>query len=69
VEYKQRTGRTLTDPLAIQTAGHFLKDAIENGTYEQGREMYTLTVQEALAHLNAVLKDVGAPEDALVRTA
>lgn len=69
VEYKQRTGRTLTDPLAIQTAGHFLKAAIENGTYEQGREMYTLTVQEALAHLNAVLKDVGAPEDALVKTA
>jgi hypothetical protein len=69
VEYKQRTGRTLTDPLAIQTAGHFLKAAIENGTYEHGREMYTLTVQEALAHLNAVLKDVGAPEDALVRTA
>ncbi|HKW77433.1 MAG TPA: hypothetical protein VJN64_18005 [Terriglobales bacterium] len=69
VEYKQHTGRTLTDPLAIQTAGHFLKTAIENGTYEHGREMYTLTVQEALAHLNAVLKDVGAPDDALVRTA
>ena len=69
VEYKQRTGRTITDPLAIQTAGHFLKTAIEDGSYEHGREMYALTVEEALEHLNAVLKEVGAPRDALVTTA
>jgi hypothetical protein len=68
VEYKQRTGRVISDPLAIQIAGHFLKTAIESGSYEHGREMYTLTVEEALVHLNAVLKEVGAPQDALVAT-
>jgi hypothetical protein len=31
--------------------------------------MYTLTVDEALEHLNVVLKDAGAPQDALVKTA
>ncbi len=69
VEYNRRTGRMISDPLAIQTAGHFLKTSIENGSYEHGREMYTLTVEEALAHLNAVLNEVGAPQDALVTTA
>lgn len=69
VEYNKRTGRVITDPLAIQTAGHFLKSAIESGTYEHGREMYTLTVDEALGHLNAVLKEVGAPQNALIKTA
>ena len=69
VEYRRRTGRVITDPLAIQTAGHFLKASIEAGLYEHGREMYTLTVEESLAHLNAVLNEVGAPQDALVTTA
>ena len=69
VEYNQRTGRVLTDPLAIQIAGHYLKYLIESGSYEHGREMYTLTVEETLEHLNAVLKEVGAPQDALVTTA
>src|SRR5205814_8261924 len=61
VEYNRRTGRVITDPLAIQIAGHYLKSAIETGSYEHGREMYTLTVDETLAHLNAVLNEVGAP--------
>ena len=69
VVYRQRTGRSITDPLAIQTAGHFLKGALESGSYEHGREMYSLTVDEALEHLNAVLQEVGAPQDALVSTA
>jgi hypothetical protein len=69
VEYNQRTGRVITDPLAVQTAGRFLKTAIESGSYEHGREMYALTVDEALEHLNAVLKEVGAPQDALMKTA
>jgi hypothetical protein len=69
IEYKQRTGRIISDPLAIQIAGHFLKTAIENGSYEHGREMYAHTTEEALVHLNAVLKEVGAPQDALVTTA
>src|SRR5579859_3090038 len=61
MEYNRRTGRVITDPLAIQVAGHFLKTAIESGSYEHGREMYTLTVDEALAHLNTVLRQAGAP--------
>jgi hypothetical protein len=68
-EYNKRTGRVITDPLAIQIAGHYLKSAIESGSYEHGREMYTLTVDETLAHLNAVLHEVGAPPDALVKDA
>lgn len=59
VEYKKNTGKTLTDPLAIQIAGHFLKTAIESGL-ESGREMYTLTVQETLDHLDAVMRERAA---------
>ncbi|MFI5104195.1 MAG: hypothetical protein ACHP79_04650 [Terriglobales bacterium] len=69
VEYHQRTGRIITDPLAIQTAGRYLRTAIESGSYEHGREMYSLTVEETLEHLNSVLKEVGAPQDALLTTA
>jgi hypothetical protein len=54
-EYKKQTGNTMTDPLAVETAGHYLKSIIENGE-ESGREMYSLTVTEALAHVNAVLE-------------
>ena len=67
-EYNRRTGKVITDPLAIQIAGHFLKTAIESGL-DSGREMYTLTVDESLGHLNAVLKEVGAPQDAMIKTA
>jgi hypothetical protein len=52
VEYNKRTGQVLTDPLAVEIAGHYLKWAIESG--ESGREMYTLTVDETLRHLEAV---------------
>jgi len=69
VEYAKRTKRVITDPLAIQIAGHYLKYLIESGSYEHGREMYSLTVDETLEHLNAVLKEVGAPQDALVQSA
>ena len=68
VEYHRRTGRVITDPLAIQIAGRYLKYLVESGSYEHGREMYTLTVDENLEHLNAVLKEIGAPQDALVAT-
>ncbi|HTD22080.1 MAG TPA: hypothetical protein VK738_05475 [Terriglobales bacterium] len=59
VEYKRRTGKTISDALAIQIAGHFLKTAIESGL-ESGREMYTLTVQETLDHLDAVVRERAA---------
>ena len=58
-EYKWRTGKVITDPLAILIAGHFLKTAIENGL-ESGREMYALTVPETLEHLDAVMRERAA---------
>jgi hypothetical protein len=61
-EYKRLTGHVITDPLAVQTAGHYLKTAIETGL-DSGREMYTLTVEETLDHLRAVLVDHKAPKD------
>jgi hypothetical protein len=54
VKYKEQTGKSITDPLAIQIAGHYLKSAIETG-YDNGREMYTLSVDETLDHLHAVM--------------
>ena len=56
VEYKKRTGKIMTDPLAVETAGHYLKSIIENGE-ESGREMYSLTMAETLQHVDAVLKE------------
>ena len=53
VEFHKQTGRVLTDPLAVQAAGHYLKYAIESGL-DTGREMHTLTVPEALDHVLAV---------------
>ena len=55
-EYKRRTGKVITDPLAVQIAGHYLKSIIESG-YDNGREMYTLSVAEALEHLDAVMAE------------
>ena len=54
VEYHKRTGQVMTDPLAVETAGHYLKSIIENGE-ESGREMYSLTVTEMLNHVDAVM--------------
>ena len=56
VRYKEQTGKAITDPLAIQIAGHYLKSAIESG-YDNGREMYTLSVDETLEHLHAVMNE------------
>ncbi|MGB0078714.1 MAG: hypothetical protein WA423_13015 [Candidatus Sulfotelmatobacter sp.] len=54
VEYKKRTGRAITDSLAIEIAGHYLKAALEAGE-GLGRDMYSLTIEETLAHLNAAV--------------
>ena len=59
VEYNKRTGQIITDPLAVEIAGHYLKWAIESGE-DGGREMYTLTVAETLEHLEAVRQAYGA---------
>src|SRR5262245_33478111 len=63
VEYQKRTGRLITDPLAIEIAGHYLKSALESGE-GVGREMYSLTVDETLRHLEAVVSVAEVPENA-----
>jgi hypothetical protein len=60
VEYKNRTGKTITDALAKEIAGHFLKTALESGE-GVGSEMYSLTVDETLKHLDAVVAAVESP--------
>jgi len=55
-EYRQRTGKMITDPLAIEIAGHFLKTALESGD-GVGQEMYSLTVPQTLSHLDAVVAE------------
>ena len=56
VRYKEQTGKAITDPLAIQIAGRYLKSAVESG-YDNGREMYTLSIDETLDHLQAVMSE------------
>ena len=56
VEYKNRTGKVITDPLAIEIAGHYLKTALESGQ-GAGREMYSVSVEETLRHLDAVVAE------------
>jgi hypothetical protein len=59
VEQKRRTGKVITDYLAAQTAGRYLKSIVETG-YNNGRDMYTMTVDEVLEHANAVVKEAGS---------
>jgi len=63
-EYKKRTGKTITDPLAIAIAGHYLKMALETGE-GVGREMYSLTVPQTLQHLEAVVTETPESENEL----
>jgi hypothetical protein len=53
-EYHKRTGKMITDPLAVEIAGRYLKTALESGE-GVGREIYSLTVQETLEHLEEVV--------------
>ena len=59
IEYKKRTGKAITDALAIDIAGHFIKNALESGE-GVGREMYSLTVDETLRHLDETVADAEA---------
>lgn len=58
VEQKRRTGYVITDYLAAQIAGRYLKQAIESG-YDNGREMYTMTVDEVLTLADQVVREAG----------
>ena len=59
VEMKRRTGFVITDYAAAQAAGRYLKTIVENG-YDNGREMYTMTVEEVLDNVNAVVNQAGS---------
>jgi hypothetical protein len=56
IEQKKRSGRVITDQLAAQIAGRYLKQLIEEG-YDARREVYTMTVDEVLTHLDAVVSE------------
>jgi hypothetical protein len=59
VEYKKRTGKAITDSLSVEIAGHYLKTALDSGE-GLGREMYSLTTEETLMHLDAVVAEMQA---------
>jgi hypothetical protein len=56
LEQKKRSGKVITDQLAAQIAGRYLKQLIEEG-YDAGREVYTMTILEVLEHLDAVVAE------------
>lgn len=62
VEYQKQTGKAITDSLAIEIAGHYLKTALESGE-GVGQEMYSLTVQQTLEHLEAVAEQAATSPD------
>jgi hypothetical protein len=59
VQLKRDTGYVITDYAAAQAAGRYLKTIIENG-YDNGRELYTMTVEEVLTNVKAVVDEAGS---------
>jgi hypothetical protein len=59
VEQKKRSGKVITDQLAAQIAGRYLKQLVEEG-YDARREVYTMTVPAVLDHLDAVVAEARA---------
>jgi hypothetical protein len=59
VEHKKRGGMVITDQLAAQIAGRYLKQLIEEG-YDSRRELYTMTVEDTLQNLDAVVDEARA---------
>jgi len=56
VEQKRRSGMVITDQLAAQIAGRYLKQLVEEG-YDSRREIYAMTVADVLDHLDAVVAE------------
>jgi hypothetical protein len=56
LEQKKRSGKVITDGLAAQVAGRYLKQLVEEG-YDASREVYTMTIPEVLGHLDAVVEE------------
>jgi len=59
VQMKRSTGHVITDYAAAQAAGKYLKTIVENG-YDNGREMYTMTVDEVLKYVKDVVNEAGS---------
>jgi hypothetical protein len=53
---KSLTGKVITDQLAAQIAGRFLRQSVEEG-YDSRREVVTMTVAEVLSHLEVVVAE------------
>jgi hypothetical protein len=56
VAQKERSGKVITDQLAVQIAGRYLRQLIEEG-YDSRREIYTMTVPDVLEHLDVVVDE------------
>lgn len=56
LDQKKRSGKVITDQLAAQIAGRYLKQLIEEG-FDSRREVYTMTVPDVLSHLDAVVAE------------
>jgi hypothetical protein len=56
VAQKERSGKVITDQLAVQIAGRYLRQLIEEG-YDSRREIYTMTIPEVLQHLDVVVAE------------
>jgi len=56
---KELKGKVITDQLAAQIAGRFLRQLVEEG-YDSRREVYTMTVPEVLSQLDAVVAEAKA---------
>jgi hypothetical protein len=59
VEQKKRAGKVITDYLAAQVAGRYLKQLIEEG-YDSRREMYTMSLDEVLSQLDVIVEEARA---------
>jgi hypothetical protein len=56
VAHKERTGKVITDQIAVQVAGRYLRQLIEEG-YDSQREIYTVAVADVLSNLDAVVSE------------
>ena len=59
IEQKKRSGKVITDHLAAQIAGRYLKQILEQGC-DSRREIYTMSVAEVLVQLDAIVEQARA---------
>lgn len=59
-EYSRRNdGKVITDPMAVQIAGRYLKQLIETGE-DMGRDMFLVSEEETLHQLGEFFKEYRA---------